>query len=63
MTKAQALADFKENILPGIKETEAKGTGRVDGPMRSEAWNDYTDMLCKNRQITPKQYRNWTNPF
>ena len=60
MTKAQALADFKENILPEIKKVERNG---VDGPMRSQAWNDYTDSLCKSGQITSRQYSSWSNPF
>jgi hypothetical protein len=60
MTKAQALADFKENVLPEIKKAECNG---VDEPMRSQAWNDYTDALCKSRHITLKQYESWTNPF
>lgn len=60
MTKAEAVLYFKENILPDIKKQEGK---RVDEPMRSQAWNDYTDGLCKDRRITLKQYESWTNPF
>lgn len=61
MTKKEALADFKENVLPVIKKLERNGY--VDSPMRSQAWNDYTDFLCKNKQITLKQCEKWTNPF
>lgn len=28
-----------------------------------QAWNDYTDMLHKDRQITAHQYETWTNPI
>ncbi len=62
MTKAEALADFKENILPEIKKTEAK-YGNFDRVMRAEEWGIYTDSLCKDKQITLKQYESWTNPF
>lgn len=59
MNKQQAIADFKENVLPHVIER----FGKDDKPAISEAWNDYTDMLCKDRQITQKQYSNWSNPF
>ena len=41
-------------ILPGIPQG--------DWPARSEAWNNYTDMLCKDGQITSKQYETWAHP-
>jgi len=55
MTKAQAFAEFRENILPHLPVG--------DIPAKCEAWNNYTDMLCKDRQITEKQYSTWCNPF
>lgn len=30
---------------------------------KREAWNNYTDALCKDGVITESQYNNWTNPF
>jgi hypothetical protein len=60
MTKAEAWEDFQENILPQIRARE--GTRGVDLPMRSEAWNNYTDALCKDGQITMRQYETWTHP-
>jgi hypothetical protein len=62
MTKTEAFRQFKENVLPGLKETYEKD-GRVDMPARCEAWNNYTDMLCKDGEITSHQYNTWTNPF
>lgn len=62
MTKAQAWAEFKAAILPGIKAREAEGTGRADKPMRREAWNDYTDMLHRDGLITDHQVQTWTHP-
>lgn len=60
MTKKQALRDFKEHVLPNIP---LRHNGKVDEVARSEAWNNYTDALCKDGQITLKQYESWTNPF
>lgn len=54
-----ALADFAENILPGLN----KAYGSDDAVARREAWNNYTDALCKDRTITTWQYENWDNPF
>lgn len=36
---------------------------RTDRPALREAWNDFTDDLCKSGVITPKQYDTWLNPF
>jgi hypothetical protein len=54
MTKKEALEEFRAfyNDAP-----------RGDVIWRREAWNNYTDMLCKERRITTWQYENWTNPF
>jgi hypothetical protein len=55
MTKAQALKQFKE--------THAELLKSGDKVAIRTAWNDYTDMLCKNGDITEKQYDTWTSPF
>ena len=62
MTKADAEASFREHYLPAIIRREREGNSRVDEPMRSEAWNNYTDSLCKDGDITERQYSNWTHP-
>ena len=62
LTKKEALADFKENILPFIKKRYEQD-GRIDYPARREAWNNYTDSLCKDGKITPKQYATWAYPW
>jgi hypothetical protein len=62
MTKAQAEAVFREHFLPNLKATERGGSGRVDAPMRREAWGIYTDSLCKDGSITSRQYNNWLYP-
>lgn len=62
MTKAEALQDFRETTLARLKESEAK-RGYVDDSARREAWNNYTDALCKGGSITLRQYETWSNPF
>lgn len=55
MTKKEALAVFRREILPSIPSH--------DTPAKCEEWNNYTDSLCKGREITLRQYETWTNPF
>lgn len=59
MTKKEAVKYFKEHIAPIIRNKY----GNNDKVAMCEAWNDYTDALCKERSITPKQYDRWINPF
>lgn len=61
MTKAQALDYFNENFPRST--FISKVTGRLDKVARSEAWNNWTDSMCKCGQITMRQYESWTNPF
>jgi hypothetical protein len=55
ITKAQALEAFREFYLPHIP--------RGDTIMKREEWNNYTDMLCRDGDISDEQYDTWTNPF
>jgi len=57
LTKKQALINFKDIYKDFLKEN------RFDYVAKREAWNNWTDGLCKDRQITPWQYDNWTQPF
>ena len=59
MTKRQALEQFRAEILPYVVDRY----GPTDKPAQSEAWNDWTDSLCKNREITLHQYESWVNPY
>lgn len=54
MTKASAVARFKAEVLGNIPP--------LDQPALDQAWNNYTDMLCKSGEITMKQYETWTHP-
>lgn len=59
MTKREAKAEFDTLCPP---ETFRRN-GRIDKPMRAEAWNNFTDALCKERRITMRQYETWTHPW
>lgn len=64
MTKQEALDHFKAEILPAVdKAYPPDSRGRPDLPARREAWNNYTDGLHEDRQITRHQYDTWSNPF
>ena len=53
MTHKEALRIFRE--LHTISKTDAIAN--------REAFHVFTDSLCKNGQITSKQYHNWSNPY
>lgn len=54
MTRREALIEFKRYILPFVRAN--------DRPARAEAWNNWTDSLCKEGVITTKQYETWVGP-
>ena len=64
MTKVEAVHLFLEQEMPAIRRAEEEnGFGSLrDVPMRREAWGNFTDSLCKNGQITMRQYENWVTP-
>lgn len=59
MTDAQIIADFEETILLGVIEDY----GPDDQIAKREAFNNYTDALCKDGTITGWQYENIDNPY
>lgn len=56
LTKQTALSIFKSE-LPNYPRLV------TDKPALREAWNNYTDALCKDSRITSRQYETWQNPF
>jgi hypothetical protein len=60
MTFDQACTQFIDCILPMIQE-EYEQDGIPDIPARCEAWNNWTDALCKDEQISDWQYSNWSH--
>jgi len=61
MTFDQACTQFIDCILPMIQE-EYEQDGIPDIPARCEAWNNWTDGLCKDEQISDWQVHNWGHP-
>lgn len=57
MTKAEAINQFKEVYAGYIEEN------RDDKVAIRTAWNDYTDFLMKDGDITEFQYNTWDQPF
>jgi len=61
INKKQAVEIFKSDIMP-IVRAEYEQDGIPDYIARRERWNDWTDSLCKSRQITLEQYETWSQP-
>ena len=58
---ADACETFTTEILPMIQEAHEQD-GQPDWPARCEAWNNWTDALCKDGEISDWQYANWSHP-
>jgi len=58
---ADAVELFTNDILPFIQR-QYEQDGIPDIPARSEAWNNWTDSLCKRNAISDWQYENWSHP-
>ena len=59
MTKAEAVKNFRQ-----LWKAHVKGSRLYyDTIAKREAFNDYTDTLCKQGLITLKQYETWDQPF
>ena len=58
ITWVEACRQFEEHVLPHIIEAYEQD-GIPDWPARREAWNNWTDSLCKDGQISDWQYMNW----
>jgi len=61
MTRDEAIEIFDNHILPIVKQN-MEPDGQIDIPARSEAWNNWTDAMCKDGQISDWQYANWSGP-
>lgn len=57
LTKKQALIIFRDLYKDFLKKN------RFDYVAKREAWNNWTDGLCKDGTITSWQYENWDQPF
>ena len=61
MTFDQACEMFTNEILPMIQE-QYEQDGIADYPARREAWNNWTDSLACDEQISDWQVHNWGHP-
>tara|TARA_Y100000310_G_scaffold315329_1_gene365732 strand:+ start:499 stop:723 length:225 start_codon:yes stop_codon:yes gene_type:complete len=61
LTRTEAIATWENVMLPEIQEAYERD-GEPDYIARSEDWNNWTDMLCQDGQISDWQYENWTHP-
>ena len=61
MTFAQACEIFTLELLPMIQE-QYEQDGIADYPARREAWNNWTDSLACDEQISDWQVHNWGHP-
>lgn len=57
MTKAEAINQFKEIYTDYLEEN------KKDRVAIRTAWNDYTDFLMKDGDITEFQCNTWAQPF
>ena len=60
LTKKVALRIFKD-VLNSDYVYYANIRG--DKVAMRESWNNFTDGLCKDGEITESQYNTWSNPF
>jgi hypothetical protein len=51
----------KQQVLQMFREVDNSPKGDI--VWKRESWNNFTDMLCKNGEISLKQYESWDNPF
>jgi hypothetical protein len=64
MNKKTAIKNYLgEFSLSEFKRKYYYDSGFYDSVAAIEEWSYYIDSLCKNNEITEKQYNNWSNPF
>jgi len=59
MTRAEAIRMFEESVLPQVIATY----GVNDRPARDEAWNNWTDMMAKDGEISWDDLESWDHPY
>jgi len=61
MTRDEAIENFNSYVLP-IVQQGMEQDGEPDYIARSESWNNWTDSMREDKQISDWQYENWTHP-
>ena len=59
MTWEQACERFESEVFPQV-QAQYEQDGEPDWPARCETWNNWTDALCKGKEISDWQYENWS---
>lgn len=57
MTKVQAVAQWRKYIFAEFSPEQRQDRGLV-----AESWGVFIDGLCKDGQITERQYHEWLPP-
>ena len=61
MTRDEAIENFNSYVLP-IVQQGMEQDGEPDYIARSESWNNWTDSMREDGQISDWQYENWNQP-
>ena len=61
MTRDEAIEIFDNHILP-IVQQGMEQDGEPDYIARSESWNNWTDSMREDKQISDWQFEYWTHP-
>ena len=61
MTRDEAIENFNSYVLP-IVQQGMEQDGEPDYIARSESWNNWTDSMREDGQISDWQYENWNHP-
>lgn len=56
-------ATVNEMFSDGLTIEEMRRKYNYDDTMLREDYNNYTDMLCKDGEISDYAYNNWDNPY
>lgn len=60
LTYDEAVAEFRRDVLPFVRLRYERDA--VDETARREAWNNWTDGLCKCGRISSTDYETWECP-
>lgn len=59
MTQQEARDLFEQEVAPLVRQKY----GWDDTIALAEEWNNWTDALCTDGEITSDQYNDWDNPY
>ena len=62
-TKSQVKIQVDYNLKIENMKRKDLGHSKMSKLDRVLYWNDFTDMLHKNNEISDNQFNNWTNPY